>query len=158
PRMELIELPHLSVGAPAEITAACISQVEMRDLVEAARRVKAGSQLVGERLVVDEAVCLGRHDGALVQVHGIDRAPLETGDLSADESYTIIEVLRTIRRPGTKLSRVSAERSSMRGVRVGALGLAKCSAAQCGIELIFSLLHQKERQECGCRVPFFHFV
>src|SRR5262249_15703221 len=99
PRMELIELLHLSVGSPSYIALSCVSQVEMRDLLESARGVEAGSQLVGERLVVDEAVCACRHDGALVEVHSIERASLDPGDLSADQRCTILEVLRTNCRP-----------------------------------------------------------
>src|SRR5262249_56463467 len=56
-RMELIELPHLAVSSPTHIAAPCVCQVEMCGVLETARRVKAGSQLAGQRLVVDEAVC-----------------------------------------------------------------------------------------------------
>src|SRR5215467_8632348 len=83
-RMELIELPHLAIGSPSEITPPCVSQVDMRDLVETTRRVKAVSQLVGERLGVDKAGSARRHDGPLVQVHRRERAPLNTGNLCAN--------------------------------------------------------------------------
>src|SRR5262249_19732364 len=111
--MELIELPHLSVGAPSQIAPPCVSQVEMGDLLEAARRIQAGGQLVGECLVVDKAVCACRPDGALVQVHGLKRASLDTGNLGSDQRCTILEVLRTIRCRGLKLLPVSRERFSL---------------------------------------------
>src|SRR5262249_47776854 len=151
--MELIELPHLSVGAPSQIAAPRVSQVEMGDVFEATRRVKASSQLVGERLVVDEAVCACRRDGALVEVHGIEWAFLDTGNLSADQRGTILEVLRTIRRPGPKLALVLSKCFSMLGVRVGAQGLAPRGATQAGIEMAFRLLQGKEGQSWGRRVP-----
>src|SRR5262245_18939917 len=44
-RIEPIELQHLSVGSPSKIALPCVSQVKMRDLLEAPRRVKARSQL-----------------------------------------------------------------------------------------------------------------
>src|SRR6516164_2538220 len=110
PRMELLELPHLSVGSPSEIALPRVSQVEMRDLLEAAGRVKARGQLVGERLVVYEPVCACRHDGALIQLHGIEGASLDMDNLSADQRCTILEVLRAIRRPGLKLSLVCPKR------------------------------------------------
>src|SRR6476620_7620926 len=50
PRMELIELPHLSVGSPSKIGSPCASQIETRNLREATRCVKTGSQLVRQRL------------------------------------------------------------------------------------------------------------
>src|SRR5258706_2054895 len=55
-RMKLFELPHLAVGAPAETTVPGVAQVELGELIEAARPVEGGSALIGDRLVVDEAV------------------------------------------------------------------------------------------------------
>src|SRR5215510_7542765 len=140
PRMELIELPHLSVGAPSQIAPSCVSQVEMCNLLETARRVKAGSQLVGERLVVDKAIRACRHDGAFVKVHGVERASLETGNLCGYQRCTIFEVLRTMRCPGLKLLPVSRERFSLLHVRGWSRRLAQCGARERGIEMIFSLL------------------
>jgi hypothetical protein len=54
----------------------------MSDFLETTRRVKAGSQLVGERLVLGKTVCACCRDGALVEVHGIERASLDTGNLT----------------------------------------------------------------------------
>src|SRR6516162_10502860 len=127
-RMELIELPHLSVGSPSEIAGSGLPQISVCDRLEAARRVEAGSQLVGERLVVDEAVCPCRRDGALVKVHGLERASLDTGNLSADERRTIFEVLRTNRRPGPKLLLVVPKRFSVLGIRVRTHRLAASGA------------------------------
>src|SRR5262249_6699549 len=140
PWMEPIELPYLSVGSPSQIAPSCASQVEMRDLLEAAGRVKAGSQLVGECLVVDKAVGAGRADGLFVEPLGIDFASLDTGNLGADKCCAILKVLRTIRRPSPKLFLMSPKYLSMLDVRVGARGLAACGARQRGIEMIFRLL------------------
>src|SRR5215469_3042253 len=145
-RMELIELPHLSIGSPSEVTPPCVSQIEIRDLLESARRIKAGSQLVGERFVMDKTVCACRRDGAVVKVHGIERASLDTGNLSADQRSTILEVWRTIDRPGPKLLLMSPKYFSMLGVRVGPNRLTQCGARQRGIKVKFRLLQQKERQ------------
>src|SRR5262249_31893696 len=134
PPMKLIELPHLSVGSPSQIAPPCVSQIKMRDLLKSTRRVKASSQLVGERLVVDEAVCACRRDGALIEVHGIERASLDTGDLSADESCTILEVLRTIRRQRPQLSLMPPNCFAMLGVPVRVDRLAPCGTSERGIE------------------------
>src|SRR5215470_7187658 len=158
PRMKLIELPHLSVGAPSQVAPPRVSQVEMRNLLEATRRVKAGSQLVGERLVVDKAIGACRRDGSLVQVHGLERASFDTGNLSTDQRRTILKVLRAICCPGPKLLLVLPKCFSIFGVRVGARGLAPCSARQRCIEVIFRLLQGKEGQRRGCRVPCLHLI
>src|SRR5215813_9928339 len=127
-RVELLELPHFSVGSPPEVAAPCVSEIELRDLLEAACCVKAGSQLVGERLVVDKAIRACRHDGAFVQVHGVERASLETGNLCGYQRCTIFEVLRTMRCPGLKLLPVSRERFSLLHVRGWSRRLAQCGA------------------------------
>src|SRR5262245_51303188 len=95
---------------------------------------------------MDKAVRAGRRDGALVELHGLERAPFDTGNLGADQRCAILEVLRTIRRPGSKLLLVPPKYLAMPGAWVGAQGLAPCGARQCGIEVIFRLLQRKERQ------------
>src|SRR3954451_14538208 len=75
----------------------------MRDLLEAARGVKARGQLVSERLVVDKAVCLCRTDGLFVKVHGIERAAINPGNLRANQGSAILEVFRTVLRPRFEL-------------------------------------------------------
>ena len=53
----------------------------MRDLLESASRIEAGGELVGEGLVVNEAVCSCRVDSLLVEALGIKGAALDAGDL-----------------------------------------------------------------------------
>src|SRR5262249_35897741 len=65
-RMELLELPHFSIRSPPVIAPSCLSQIKMRDLLETARTIKAGSQLAGDSLVLDEAICSCRKHSALV--------------------------------------------------------------------------------------------
>src|SRR6516164_11318091 len=104
----------------------------MRDRLETALGVKARGQLVGERLVVDKAVCACRHDRALVQVHAVERASLDTGNLGPYQHCAVLKVLRTVRCKVPKLSFVPSKRFSMLSVRVGAHGLAACGASQRG--------------------------
>ena len=158
PRMELIELPHLAVGAPTQIAGPGLAQISVCDRLETARGVEASRQLVGERLIVDKAVRACRHDGALVEVHGLERTPLDTGNLSANQRRTILEVLRTILREGAKLLLVLSNCFSVLGVRVGAQGLASCGAAQAGIEMAFRLLQGKERQRRRGCIPCLHLL
>src|SRR5262245_19858409 len=84
PRMELIQLPHLPVGTPAQIAGSGLPQISVCNCLQASRRVEARRKLVGDRLVLDKAVCACRHDGALVQLCGIEWSSLESRNLSAD--------------------------------------------------------------------------
>src|SRR5262249_30515269 len=79
-----------------------VSQVEMCDFVEATRRVKAGSQLVGERLVVNKAVRACRRDSALVEIHGLERASLDTGNLRAHQGDPVLEIFPAVLSPDSK--------------------------------------------------------
>src|SRR5262249_16783038 len=117
-----------------------------------------GSQLVGERLVVDKAVSACGRDGALIKAHGIKRTPFDPGNLGGDQRCTILEVLRTIRGPTPKLLLVLPKRCSMLGVRIWTRGLASGGATQARIEMAFRLLQRKERQRRGSRVPSLHLV
>src|SRR5262249_62197631 len=106
------------VGSPAEITSSCVAQIEMGDVLEATRCVKAGGQLVGERLVVNKAVCACRRYGALVQLHGLERASFDAGNLCSGQRRTILEILPTIRRPVPKLLLMASKCFPMLGVRI----------------------------------------
>ena len=56
PRMQPLELPDFGVGTPAQIAIAGVQQIGVSDLLEPARCVETRRKLVGDRLVVDEAV------------------------------------------------------------------------------------------------------
>ena len=85
----------------------------MRDLLEAARRVEARGELVGERLVVDEAVGVGRADGLFVKMLGVELAAFDPRDLRADQRGAVLEVLRAILRPDLELSVVGGQSLEM---------------------------------------------
>jgi hypothetical protein len=52
----------------------------MGDRFKTTRRVEARGQLVGERLIVDKAVCAGRADGLFVEALGIEFSALKAGN------------------------------------------------------------------------------
>src|SRR5262245_20128889 len=120
--MKLIQLPHLAVGSPTQIAGPGLPQIGVCDSREAASRVEASRKLVGDRLVVDKAVGTRGRDGALVEVHGIERPSFDTGNLSADQRSTVLEVLRAVRRPALKLSLVTLKRLPVLVVRIGTEG------------------------------------
>ena len=68
-RIKPIELPHLAVGAPAEITVPGLAQIGVGECLEAARGVEPGGHLIGQTFVLHEAVVAGGANGLLVQAH-----------------------------------------------------------------------------------------
>src|SRR6266851_2060612 len=94
--IRLVELPHLPVGSPMEITVTGVPQIQVRELLEPTRRVKACGQFVSERLIVNKAICAGRADRLLVKTLSIEIAAFDPGDLCADKCSAVRKVLRTI--------------------------------------------------------------
>src|SRR5262249_44955003 len=84
-RMEFIELPYLSVGAPSQIAAPRVFQVETRDVLEAARSVKASSQLAGERFNMHEVVRSRRADRFFVEALCVEFPIFDSGYLGAND-------------------------------------------------------------------------
>ena len=90
-RMELLELPDLALGAPAEIAVPCVPQIGVGNRLEAARRIEPRGHLMGQRLVLHEAVLTGRLNGLLVQTHGVGVPPFEAGDLGRHQCVFVAE-------------------------------------------------------------------
>src|SRR6516162_6530867 len=104
PRMQLVELPHLSVGSPSQIAAPCVFQVEMRNVLETAHRVKAGRKLVGERLNVHEVVRARRTDRPFIEALCVDLPIFDSGYLGADDCGAAFKILRAVSYPFHELS------------------------------------------------------
>src|SRR5260370_40024723 len=124
--MQFVEVPNIAIGSPAEIASARIAEINMRKLVEPTHRVKARGQLVGERLIMDKAICASRADRLFVKVHGIERAAFDPGDLRPDQRGAILEVPRANCRPDLELSVVSDQSLDMLPSLAGRCGLAGC--------------------------------
>src|SRR5258708_6279807 len=105
--ISLVELPHLSDGPPTEITVAGIPQIQVRDLLEPTRRVKARGQFVSDRLIVIKAICTGRADRLLVQAHRLGFAAFDPGDLCADQGGSVLKISATIPFPSPELGVMS---------------------------------------------------
>src|SRR5580704_9022178 len=72
--IELLELANLSVGSPAQVAVPRIPQIGRRDLLETARRVETSRKLVGNRLVVYEAIFVRGTDGLLIQILSVQHS------------------------------------------------------------------------------------
>jgi hypothetical protein len=84
-------LPHLAVGSPRHVAAPRVSQVELRDLLEAARCVEARSDLVSDRLIGDEAVSVS----GVPRAHRSDWARRQVAYVVAD-AHLLAPKLRTL--------------------------------------------------------------
>jgi hypothetical protein len=89
----------------------------VRDRIETACRVESGCKLVGERLIVDKAVCICRADGLFVKALGLELAAFDTGNFGINQRGSIFEILRAIRSPYLKLFMMGVQRRGNAGGR-----------------------------------------
>src|SRR5688572_15969417 len=108
--MPSFELADLCVRAPAAIAVAGIPQVEGGDPVEAAPRAEARRPLVGQRLMVHEAVRVGGTDGLFVKVLRLEDATFDPRDLGASQRRAILERGGAVLRPDRELAVVAFQR------------------------------------------------
>src|SRR6266436_3505208 len=132
--IRLVELSHLPDGSPTEVAIACAPQIQVRDLPEPTRRVKARGQFVSERLIVNKAICAGRADRLLVETLSIELAALDPGDLCADKRSAVLEILRAVPRPNVKLVVVGFQGLEMPRFLIGRRGIPGCRVGKRVIE------------------------
>src|SRR5713101_4146406 len=98
-RMELFELPYLAIGSPTQIAVAGVLQIHTGDLLEATRRIEAGSQFIGERLIVNKTVGASRADGLFVEAHRISITAVDASHFGADQGGAVLKIVRAVLRP-----------------------------------------------------------
>ena len=91
--------------------------------------VKTRRELVRQRLVVDEVICLGRLDRGLVKTFGIQRSPFDSSDLRRDQKGAVFEILRAVLCPFRKLPMVSGQSLNMPPILIGTRRIAACRMA-----------------------------
>jgi hypothetical protein len=94
------------------------------------------SELVGERLVVDEAIFSCRADGPFVKAFSLQGAALDALDLCGHQSGTVLEILRAVLRPDFELSMVRGQSLKMLLLPVGKCGIAGRRMSKRAIEMI----------------------
>src|SRR5258708_32130917 len=90
--IRLVEVSHLPDGSPTKVAVAGVPQIQVRELLEPTRRVKARSQLVSDRLIVNKAICTGRADRLLVETLSIELAAFDPRDLCADQGGSVLKI------------------------------------------------------------------
>src|ERR1700687_5985745 len=86
-----------------------VLQIHTGNLLEAARRIEAGSEFVGERLIVNKAVGASRADGLFVEIHRVNVAAVDASNLRADQRGAVLEIVRAVRRPEQELPVVNGQ-------------------------------------------------
>ena len=98
-RILRLELPHFSLSTPLSIAGPRVSQVSLRDPVEATCCVELGGEFQGKGFVMDEAVLACRTDGLLVKLRGVAVPCFNPCQLRGHQRGTVLEILRTVPSP-----------------------------------------------------------
>src|ERR1700731_3323014 len=136
-RIQLIELPHLTIGSPTEVAVPGILQICMRDLLETTCRIEVRGAFVGDRLIVDKAVFVRRPDGLFVKVLGLELAALDACYLRAYQRGAVFEILRAILRPYFELSVVCGQSLDMLLSLVGRCRIVGRGPGKCAVKFVF---------------------
>ena len=150
-RIQFVELPHLAVSSPAGIASAGVLQIQTCYLLESTRRIEARGELVGERLVVDEAIVASKANGVFIQTLGIELAAFEAGDLGADQRSAVFEIFRAVRCPHLELRVMDGQHLPTLGAFRDEPRIAAGSLRQRRVEMVFRLLKDGWR---GPEKPF----
>src|SRR5882762_1769092 len=124
----------------------------MRDLLKPMRGVEARGKLVGERLVVDKAVCAGRANGLFVEAHSVNIAAFDAGSLRRNQGRTVLEVLGAGLCPELKLLMVGLQRRQKARPLISRCLVVVCRRRQRTVEMVFGLLDHADirPQEWRC--------
>src|SRR6267142_7214769 len=101
--MKPFELPDLAERAPAKVAAPRLPQTGLGDRLEPARRIEARGNLMGQALVLHEAVLACRVNGLFVQTHCNGVSPFETRDLGRHQCVLVGERRWTVFGPLAQL-------------------------------------------------------
>ena len=127
---EAVRVAALAIGPPTLIAVAGFLQIHTGKLFEAAPGVEARGHFVGDRFVVDEAVCAGRADGLFVEAFGVEVPAFDPRDLGADERGAVLEILGTVLRPDFELSVMRSQTGNILLALVAAAEVSQTAASE----------------------------
>ena len=130
----MCQLPYFAIGSPASVTVQGLPQIRIRNLVETAPCIKARRNLVGDRLIVDESVCVRGADGLFLKALGLEHSAFHSCDLRTDERRSVFKILWAMLRPNFEVPVVSCQRLEMLLFLVGRCGVPGGRAGKRAIE------------------------
>src|SRR4051812_22169440 len=119
PRVQRIQLSHLAVGAPPEITVPGVPKVGLGDGLEAALRIELPRNLIGHGFIVRKPVGLRRKNGFLIELLRVEYSALNSRDLTANKRCSIFKVRRAMLPPYSELPMMFAQHCKMASLPFG---------------------------------------
>src|SRR6202171_4087522 len=128
-----IHLTDLAVGTPLRKAAACGFQMGAASGCRAVGKIKSRSKLVGEPLILDEAILASRLNGLFVQTHGIGVSSFKARDLGRHQCVLVAEGRWIVVGPLAQLFKVRRQEVAPLALLVGGSLLIACRNGQRGI-------------------------
>src|SRR5215475_1476754 len=99
----MVQLRYFAISPPALIAIPGFEQIGVCELLETTYCVEPRGDLVGERFIVDKAICVRRVDGLFVELLGLEHAAFDACNLRAHQGGAVLEVFWTGRSPTGEL-------------------------------------------------------
>src|ERR1700722_12815154 len=90
-RVKPIELVHLAVSTPAQITSPGVPEIGVGSGFEATRCVEQRGQLMGQGLVLHKTMFARQRNGLFVETHRVQLPAFEAGDFGRYEGILVAE-------------------------------------------------------------------
>ena len=145
-RVQLDELPHFAVGSPSLVAVPSSSKVEIRECVEATRRMEARGQLVRQSFILDEALLARCPNGLLIQTFGLEFPAVQASNLRAYQRGSVCEVLRTVLRPEREALVMFGQRPAMLPSLVRSCRIRRGRSRERCVEVVVGLFEQTVRR------------
>ena len=121
------------------------AQVEIRERLEATRRIEPRGQLIRQSFVLDEALLARRPDGLLVETFGLQFPAFQARNLRADQRGSVCEVLRTVLRPEREALVMFGQRPGMLPSLVRSCRIRRGRSRERCVEVVVGLFKQTAR-------------
>src|SRR6266851_2495552 len=109
----MVQLRYFAIGPPKLIAIPGFEQIRVCELLETTCRVEPRGELVGDRLIVYEAVAVRRADGLFVKLLGVEHAVFDPCNLRAYQCGAVFKILRAMLCPYLVLFLVSSQSLEM---------------------------------------------
>src|SRR5262245_21047282 len=136
--MPRFELPDLAIRAPLPVSGPRVSQIRLRNPVEAVGRIEPRGEFQGKGFVMDEAVLARRTDRVLVQLRGVTLPAFDPRPFSGDQGGTVLEICRTMLGPELELAKMASHAvHALLPLVAGGGVITRSGVSEAAVELAF---------------------
>src|ERR1700677_2439498 len=134
------------MGAPAVIAIPRVTEIGVGDSLKAAGCMEPRGQLIGESLVLDEAVLARQSNSLFIEAFCVETPIFDAGYLRRDQSIAILEILGAGLRPDFKPLLMGLQIRQKLGSLVERRLIVVASRGQRAIEMVFGFVSHADNR------------